>query len=83
MKVNLNCESYELFQELNIPSKIDFHTYSSVFDKSNQSMNLPDSLDWRNKNVITPVIDIAHAPIVAQVAAVGENLSNNDMNIFF
>jgi hypothetical protein len=79
----LNYESYELFQELNIPSKIHFHTYSSVFEKSNRSINLPDSLDWRNKDVITPVISIAHAPIVSQVVAVGENFSNNHMNIFF
>ncbi len=58
-------------------------TYSSVFDKSNRSMDLPDSLDWRTKGVITPVQSIAHAPVVAQVAAVGKNFFNSYIETFF
>lgn len=45
-------------------------------------MDLPDSLDWRNKNVITPIRDIAHSPIIAQDVAIGKNFSNH-MDIFF
>lgn len=58
-------------EELNLPSEMRFHTYySSVFNNSNRSLDLPDSLDWRNKNVITPVRDIAHSPIIAQGVAI-------------
>jgi hypothetical protein len=46
-------------------------------------MDLPDSLDWRTKGVITPVQSIAHAPIVAQLAAVGKNFLNSSIETFF
>ncbi len=49
-----------------------FHARLPVSRSSVEPTDLPESFDWRNKSVITPVRDIAHAPIVAQGAAVGE-----------
>jgi hypothetical protein len=48
-----------------------FHTRPATIGSSTEPTNLPDALDWRTKGVITPVRDIAHAPVVAQGAAVG------------
>jgi hypothetical protein len=45
-----------------------FHHRSPMIGSSSiEPTNLPESLDWRTKDVITPVRDIARPPLVAQV----------------